>query len=142
RPLVPSVKPLASPHPRMYLRLVKRLLLETDKRLVWKLLVNMGWRGVRSVQKHKRRIRRGEYFPPFLYVSIINSCNLRCQGCWVKVDGPRHMIDAATMRRVIGDAKRRGNSYSGILGGEPFMHPELLQILGEDPVCNFRIVRN
>ena len=29
----------------------------------------------------------GEYFPPFLYISIINSCNLRCQGCWVDVDG-------------------------------------------------------
>ena len=36
---------------------------------------------------------KGEYFPPFLYISIINSCNLRCQGCWVKVDGPRKMID-------------------------------------------------
>src|SRR5436305_15155405 len=36
--------------PRMYFRLAKRMLLETDKRLVWKLLVNMGWRGVRSVQ--------------------------------------------------------------------------------------------
>lgn len=69
----------------MYLKMAKRMLLETDKRLLWKLAYNMGFKGVRSVQKFKRRLKRGEYFPPFLYVSVINSCNLRCQGCWVDV---------------------------------------------------------
>jgi MoaA/NifB/PqqE/SkfB family radical SAM enzyme len=119
-----------------------RMMRETDPRLLWKLSYNFGYKGMRSVQRFKKRLKRGEHFPPFLYISIINSCNLRCQGCWVKVDGPRHMIDAATMRRVIGDAKRQGNSYFGILGGEPFMHPELLQILGEHPDCYFQIFTN
>jgi MoaA/NifB/PqqE/SkfB family radical SAM enzyme len=119
-----------------------RMVRETDPRLLWKLSYNFGYKGMRSVQRFKKRLKRGEHFPPFLYISIINSCNLRCQGCWVKVDGPRHMIDAATMRRVIGDAKRQGNSYFGILGGEPFMHPELLQILGEHPDCYFQIFTN
>ena len=126
----------------MYLRLAKRLLLETDKRLVWKLLVNMGWRGVRSVQKHKRRIRRGEYFPPFLYVSIINSCNLRCQGCWVDVASKQEKIDLAGMNKVIGDAKAAGNSFFGILGGEPFMHPQLMAILAAHPDCYFQVFTN
>jgi MoaA/NifB/PqqE/SkfB family radical SAM enzyme len=126
----------------MYLRLAKRLLLETDKRLVWKLLVNMGWRGVRSVQKHKRRIRRGEYFPPFLYVSIINSCNLRCQGCWVDVAAKQQKIDVPAMNRLISEAKEMGNSFFGILGGEPFMHPELLEILGQHPDCYFQVFTN
>src|SRR5436190_3476154 len=122
--------------------LAMRMMRETDPRLLWKLSYNFGYKGMRSVQRFKKRLKRSEHFPPFLYISIINSCNLRCQGCWVKVDGPRHMIDAATMRRVIGDAKRRGNSYFGILGGEPFMHPELLQILGEHPDCYFQIFTN
>jgi MoaA/NifB/PqqE/SkfB family radical SAM enzyme len=119
-----------------------RMMRETDPRLLWKLSYNFGYKGMRSVQRFKKRLKRGEHFPPFLYISIINSCNLRCQGCWVKVDGPRHIIDATTMRRVIGDAKRQGNSYFGILGGEPFMHPELLQILGEHPDCYFQIFTN
>jgi MoaA/NifB/PqqE/SkfB family radical SAM enzyme len=122
--------------------LAMRMMRETDPRLLWKLSYNFGYKGMRSVQRFKKRLKRGEHFPPFLYISIINSCNLRCQGCWVKVDGPRHMIDAATMRRVIGDAKRQGNSYFGILGGEPFVHPELLQILGEHPDCYFQIFTN
>ena len=47
----------------MYLRLAKRLLVETDKRLLWKLAWNMGWKGMRSIQKHKRRLRRGDFAP-------------------------------------------------------------------------------
>jgi MoaA/NifB/PqqE/SkfB family radical SAM enzyme len=126
----------------MYLRLAKRLLWETDKRLLWKLLINMGWRGVRSVQKHKRRLRRGEVFPPFLYVSIINSCNLRCQGCWVDVAAKQQKIDVPAMNRLISQAKEMGNAFFGILGGEPFMHSELLEILGQHPDCYFQVFTN
>ena len=56
-----------------------------DKRLLWKLAYNMGFKGALSVHRHKLRLKRGQVFPPFLYVSIINTCNLRCQGCWVDV---------------------------------------------------------
>ena len=126
----------------MYLKMAKRVLLETDKRLVWKLAWNMGYKGMRSVQRYKARLKRGEYFPPFLYISIINSCNLRCQGCWVDVAAERQTIDAAAMNRLIGEAKAAGNSFFGILGGEPFMHPELLEILGQHPDCYFQVFTN
>ena len=43
----------------MYFRMAKRLLLETDKRLLWKLAWNMGFKGMRSVQKHKRAPQAG-----------------------------------------------------------------------------------
>ena len=37
------------------LQLAKRVLFETDKRLLWKLVYNMGLKGALSVHKHKRR---------------------------------------------------------------------------------------
>ncbi|HVX64432.1 MAG TPA: radical SAM protein [Pirellulales bacterium] len=126
----------------MYLKMAKRVLLETDKRLVWKLAWNMGYKGMRSVQRYKKRLKRGEYFPPFIYISIINSCNLRCQGCWVDVAAERQTIDLQAMNRLIGEAKQAGNSFFGILGGEPFMHPELLEILGQHPDCYFQVFTN
>ncbi len=126
----------------MYLKMAKRVLFETDKRLVWKLAWNMGYKGMRSVQRYKKRLKRGEYFPPFIYISIINSCNLRCQGCWVDVAAERQTIDVAAMNRLIGEAKAAGNSFFGILGGEPFMHPELLEILGQHPDCYFQVFTN
>ncbi len=127
----------------MYLlKMAKRLLIETDKRLLWKLAWNMGFKGMLSVEKHKRRLKRGEVFPPFLYVSIINSCNLRCQGCWVDVAAKQQIIEPEAMHKLIREAKEMGNVFFGIVGGEPFMHPNLLDMLAEHPDCYFQIFTN
>ena len=126
----------------MYLRLAKRMLFEADKRLLWKLFWNMGLKGMRSIQLHKQRLKRGEFFPPYLYISIINSCNLRCQGCWVDVAAKQHKIDLAAMNRMITEAKAVGNSFFGLLGGEPFMHPELFEILEAHPDAYFQVFTN
>lgn len=126
----------------MYLRMAKRILLETDKRLLWKLIWNMGVKGGLSVQRYKSRLKKGQVFPPFLYISVINSCNLRCQGCWVDVAAKQQIIDAAAMRKLINEAKAAGNVFFGIVGGEPFMHPNLLDILAEHPECYFQIFTN
>jgi len=126
----------------MYLKMTKRLLLETDKRLLWKLAWNFGYKGMRSVQRFKSRIKRGDYFPPFLYISIINSCNLRCQGCWVDVAAKQERIPVDRMNRMIREAVAAGNSFFGILGGEPFMHRELLDILESHPDCYFQVFTN
>jgi MoaA/NifB/PqqE/SkfB family radical SAM enzyme len=124
------------------LKLAKRVLFETDKRLLWKLVYNMGFRGALSVHKHKRRMRRGQFFPPFLYVSIINSCNLRCQGCWVDVSMKQQTISPAAFHTLVREARQMGNVFFGIVGGEPFMHPHLLDMLAEHPDCYFQIFTN
>jgi MoaA/NifB/PqqE/SkfB family radical SAM enzyme len=126
----------------MYLRMAKRLLLETDKRLLWKLAWNMGWKGMLSVERHKRRLKRGEVFPPFLYVSVINSCNLRCQGCWVDVAAKQEIIQPDAFDRLVREAKAMGNVFFGIVGGEPFMHPHLLDMLAAHPDCYFQVFTN
>ena len=102
----------------MYLRMAKRLLLETNKRLLWKAMWTAGFKGVRSVQRHKKRLKRGEFFPPFLYISITNSCNLRCQGCWVDVAAKQQTIDVPAMNRLITESKQMGISYDSELSLE------------------------
>ncbi|QDU82250.1 pyrroloquinoline quinone biosynthesis protein PqqE [Polystyrenella longa] len=126
----------------MYLRMAQRFLTRVDKRGLWKLGYNMGWKGMRSVQKFKKRLKKGDVFPPFLYISIINSCNLRCQGCWVDVAAKQSRIDLEAMNKLIGEAKEMGNSFFGIVGGEPFMHPELLDIIAAHPDCYFQVFTN
>src|SRR6266498_1726136 len=125
----------------MFPSLACRILRTTDPRLLWKFLWNFGVRGMISVEKFKRRIKRGEYFPPFLYLSILNSCNLRCQGCWVDVE-EKDAIDLETLNRTITDAKRHGNAFFGILGGEPFLHPRLFELLAAHPDCYFQVFTN
>jgi MoaA/NifB/PqqE/SkfB family radical SAM enzyme len=132
----------ADDSPRVYLRMAKRVLLETDKRLLWKFAYNFGWRGMRSVQRFKKGLKKGEYFPPFLYISVLNSCNLRCQGCWVDVAAKQEKIEAGQLHRLIREASEAGNSFFGILGGEPFMYKGLLDILAEHQNCYFQIFTN
>jgi MoaA/NifB/PqqE/SkfB family radical SAM enzyme len=126
----------------MVAQLAYRMVTEVDKRLLFKFAYNFGYKGMRSVQRFKRRLKKGVHFPPFLFISIINSCQLRCQGCWVDVASPRQMISKDDLNRVINDAKKHGNSYFGILGGEPFMHPDLLDVLAAHPDCYFQIFTN
>ncbi len=124
------------------LELGYRTMRSTDARLIWKFAYNFGYKGVRSVQRFKQRLRQGVTFPPFLYISITNRCNLRCQGCWVDVDKPQHLISFDDMNNLINNAKQHGNSFFGILGGEPFMHPDLIRILKAHPDCFFQIFTN
>src|SRR5258708_21277283 len=95
-----------------------------------------------SEEKHKRRMQRGEFSPPFLYVSIINSCNLRCQGCWVDVAAKQQTISPAAFHKLVREAQDMGNVFFGIVGGEPFMHPHLLEMLAEHPDSYFQIFTN
>ena len=125
-----------------YVRFARRLLARADAKALWKMGWNLGLGGANSVRLHKRRMRRGEFFPPFLYVSVINSCNLRCQGCWVDVAHDRQIIDLPAMDKLIGEAKAMGNRFFGLVGGEPFMHPDLLEIPRRHQDCYFQIFTN
>ena len=126
----------------MVYALAKRMLTEPDPRALGKLAFNFGIKGMWSVEKYKRRLARGEYFPPFLFISVISGCQLRCQGCWVDVSGPSKRIAIDDLNRLVTDAKRHGNSYFGLLGGEPFMHPELLDLCEAHPDCYFQVFTN
>ena len=126
----------------MLLPMAKRVLFETDKRLLWKLAWNMGVKGALSVERHKRRLKRGQVFPPFFYVSVINSCNLRCQGCWVDVAAKMEAMKPEAFHKMVNEAKAMGNVFFGIVGGEPFMHPQLFELLEPHPDCYFQIFTN
>src|ERR1044071_9600560 len=122
--------------------LATRIFRTTDKRCLWKFGWNFGVKGMLSVERFKRRVQRGEYFPPFLYISILNSCNLRCQGCWVDVTAGRTDNRIETLNRTINDANANGNAFFGILGSEPFMHSRFFEILEAHPDCYFQIFTN
>lgn len=126
----------------MYLSLARRFALETDKRLLLKAAWTLGVKGLWSVHQHKRRLKRGEFFPPFLYMSVINSCNLRCQGCWVDVAAKQQRIEVDAANKTIAEAKAMGNSFFGILGGEPFMHKDLLKIFEANRDVYFQVFTN
>ena len=125
------------------LKLAKRVLLETDKRLLWKLVYNMGFKGALSVHKHKRRHAAAAS-------SSRRSCTSRSSTPATSAARGAGSTWHASSRRsrptpsTSWSAKRRqmGNVFFGIVGGEPFMHPHLLDMLAEHPDCYFQIFTN
>ena len=59
-------------------------------------------------------------------------CNLACRHCF-NASGPREPwlapLDGATVRRTIAEAERLGVREFYFTGGEPFLHPEILDLL-------------
>jgi MoaA/NifB/PqqE/SkfB family radical SAM enzyme len=60
----------------------------------------------------------------------------------VDVAAKQSRIEVDALDRLITEAKQMGNSFFGILGGEPFMHGELLEIFRRHPDCYFQVFTN
>ncbi len=126
----------------MIFSLGSRILSTVDPQCLAKIAWNFGFKGARSVLLFQQRMKQGIYFPPFLYLSILNSCNLRCQGCWVDVEAPRNANDHHPRNRPGNNPREPCKAIMGILGGEPFMHPALLDFLAQHPDCYFQVFTN
>ena len=126
----------------MIARLAQRMIAETHPRLLWKFIYNFGWKGMRALWRFHSRLARGNVFPAFLFLSVTNRCNLRCQGCWVTPTDPPVQLSLATMDHVVTEAKRQGCYFYGILGGEPLMHPRIFDLIALHPDCYFQLFTN
>ncbi len=126
----------------MIARFARRMLTETDPRLLTKFAVNFALRGAVSLLRYKYRRRRGRQYPPFLFLSVTNRCNLRCQGCWVATDAEPTDMDLPTMDRLVRTSKRHGGHFFGILGGEPVLHPRLMDLFRRHGDCYFQLFTN
>jgi len=126
----------------MMLRLLTRMAREIDPRLIAKCAWNLGVGGLRSVRAFERRRKQGRYFPAFLFLSVTNRCNLRCQGCWVSTNKPSQTLDPVAIDNLIRQAKRERCRFFGLLGGEPLLYPQLFEILARHQDCYFQLFTN
>ncbi len=70
-----------------------------------------------------------------LWIQVIgNLCNLTCTHCFVSAGPENHThprLSREEVRRHLADAARLGAREVYFTGGEPFLHPELIEILGD-----------
>ncbi|QDU61022.1 Antilisterial bacteriocin subtilosin biosynthesis protein AlbA [Planctomycetes bacterium Pan216] len=99
-------------------------------------------KGMRAVWLYKRALKKGELFPPFMFVALTDTCNLRCEGCWVEKEGTAHYMPTADLLRMIENGKRRGANYYTLLGGEPFMHKGIWEAFRKHRDCYFQVITN
>ncbi len=126
----------------MLARLAYRLATEVSPRLLLKAGHLWVYKGVRSVAAFRRRVARGELFPPFLFLALTNACNLRCHGCWIESHGAAESLSLADVLTIIAAGKRQNSYFFTLLGGEPMMYRHLWEVIDSHPECYFQIITN
>jgi len=80
------------------------------------------FKGLLAVQAYKKRLKNKKLYPPFMFVALTNTCNLRCHGCWVEKEGTAHYLPSQDLDAIIRHGKRNSAYYYTLLGGEPYMY--------------------
>lgn len=144
----PPLPALADP-PRSFLRehglLAKmglRALRGLAPKVLWKAAYLYAYKGAKAVWSYRRRLGRGELYPPFMFIALTNACNLRCHGCWVEKEGTAHFLPDEDLDRLIESGKRRNAYYYTLLGGEPFLHKGIWKIFERHSDCYFQVITN
>ncbi|KAA6332658.1 Sporulation killing factor maturation protein SkfB [termite gut metagenome] len=124
------------------LQAIGRIPRECSPRIVWKFVWNFGLRNMTNIRRFEKRQKEGKpFFPAFVMISITESCNLACSGCWVSYGGKKK-LSAKQLDGIITGSKKKGSYFFGILGGEPLMYSELLEVLSHHPDCYFQLFTN
>ena len=126
----------------MLARLAYRMMTEVSFRLAWKAGHLWVFQGAGAVAAYKKRVRRGELFPPFLFLALTDACNLRCHGCWIDTAGSVTSLSEDDVEAVIAAGKKQKSYFYTLLGGEPMMYRPLWDIIGRHPECYFQIITN
>lgn len=100
-------------------------------------------------QKKAEKLRakneaEGITVPPYMIISVTDSCNLRCKGCYARAQHRHAKIELSTdrLRSLITEARELGVSFVFLAGGEPLLRPEILDMAGEFPEVIFPLFTN
>jgi MoaA/NifB/PqqE/SkfB family radical SAM enzyme len=122
--------------------LLNNILFHTDRKCLYKFVVNMGIKGSMSFARFQKRQRKGEFFPAFNFISVTDDCNLNCQGCWVVGKEKNSRLKPEQVDRIIDETKIAGSYFFGILGGEPLLYKPLPEIFKKHSDCYFQLFTN
>ncbi len=122
--------------------LLRNILIRSDKKCLYKFVVNMGIKGSISFARFQKRQKKGEFFPAFNFISVTDDCNLNCQGCWVMGKEKNSRLKPEQVDRIIYDTKKMGSYFFGILGGEPLLYKPLPEIFKKHSDCYFQLFTN
>ncbi|MCR4432623.1 MAG: radical SAM protein [Caldiserica bacterium] len=104
----------------------------------------------RATQKRRELLQDGLVVPPMLILSITQECNLACTGCYAAQVGTmkkgqpsyRPHLNIDQWRKIIKEAKELGVFFFLLAGGEPFLHPGILNLIKEFPGNFFLVFTN
>jgi MoaA/NifB/PqqE/SkfB family radical SAM enzyme len=80
--------------------------------------------------------------PMVLLLSPSMRCNLRCTGCYAAEYDRNDDLPMEVIERVVTEARAIGTYAITILGGEPFIRPDILDLFDHFPDMTFQVFTN
>ncbi len=125
------------------IELVKRIMGGTCKSCREKMAVNLIANGFLIRDKLRAKEEKdGGFTPTALLISPTMRCNIKCVGCYAANYNMDEDMKPEVFKRVISEAEEMGTGFITLLGGEPFVYPDLLDILGSFKNMYFNVFTN
>lgn len=121
-------------------RMLKNTHPNVRRRFIARMFVSLFFRNSMIVERCKQKY--GISPPQAMVISPTMRCNFRCEGCYAasyerKDDMPPEVFD-----RLLTEAEEIGIKFFILVGGEPFIYPEMLPIIKRHDKAFFQIYTN
>jgi len=98
---------------------------------------------LRGSQKRQTFSQRRDMRTPFtVLVSPTMRCNLHCEGCYASQYSNQSDMSGQLFQRIVDEAAEMGVYLITVLGGEPFMRADLLDVAAANPETYFQVFSN
>ena len=98
----------------------------------------------KAARKRTRLEKEGTRVPPIMLISVTDSCNLHCKGCYHRAlhhaAGPE--MTAEKVRGILQEARDLGISFIAFAGGEPLVRRDIIAVTAEFPEMIFLVFTN
>jgi len=97
-----------------------------------------------NAKKRKELARELGFHPPSVMLfSVTQKCNFNCPGCWAHEYEAKGDLTFDEWKRVLDEARDKiGIHIFPVVGGEPFIRPDFLDIIAQYPDCAFIVFTN
>jgi MoaA/NifB/PqqE/SkfB family radical SAM enzyme len=129
-------------HPALLLsrHVATRLSPTCRDRFVEAFIVNSLLRG--SAKRRAATVRSGDCAPTTVLFSPTMRCNLTCEGCYAAEYSPDKDMDRGLLQKIVNEGNDMGVYMFTVLGGEPFLYPELLDFARANRDSYFLVFSN
>jgi MoaA/NifB/PqqE/SkfB family radical SAM enzyme len=110
------------------------------RKFIARMFVSLFFRDKAIIESCKERY--GVSPPQCMVISPTMRCNYRCQGCYSASYERHDDMPPETFDRILSEGEAMGIHFFILVGGEPFIYPDLLRVLAKHGQSFFQIYTN
>jgi MoaA/NifB/PqqE/SkfB family radical SAM enzyme len=103
-----------------------------------------GLRQRKAIRIREGHLQSGLHVPPVMIFSITSRCNLHCKGCYVLAQkrDPQNELKLPRIGRLFDEAEELGISMILLVGGEPLLRKDVLELAARKNKIIFPVFTN